>query len=180
MRGRSVAGARVVQESRVRGQLGRTVGYWEYRKARRLASAESRCRGGSAHMLEKPMGPNRLWLAAYCEDVFGSLPSARVRGRDGHETRGCTRRARSDGSLQSSSRKLACGRDEFGLDSGSGKRLQGADRVEERHCCLSPPHAIITPGERLRVAVDYFHFTFTHGARQIDLSHATKQATPAN
>jgi hypothetical protein len=38
--------------------------------------------------LEKALGPNRLWVAAYCNDVFGYLPSARVLGEGGYETRG--------------------------------------------------------------------------------------------
>jgi hypothetical protein len=39
-------------------------------------------------MLEKALGPNNLWLAAYCNDVFGYLPSARVLTEGGYETRG--------------------------------------------------------------------------------------------
>jgi neutral ceramidase len=39
-------------------------------------------------MLEKALGPNRLWPAAYCNDVFGYLPSARVLAEGGYETRG--------------------------------------------------------------------------------------------
>lgn len=39
-------------------------------------------------MLEKALGPNRLWIAAYCNDVFGYLPSARVLKEGGYETRG--------------------------------------------------------------------------------------------
>jgi hypothetical protein len=39
-------------------------------------------------MLEKALGPNRLWTAAYCNDVFGYLPSARVLSEGGYETRG--------------------------------------------------------------------------------------------
>jgi hypothetical protein len=38
--------------------------------------------------LEKALGPNKLWLAAYCNDVFGYLPSARVLSEGGYETRG--------------------------------------------------------------------------------------------
>jgi hypothetical protein len=38
--------------------------------------------------LEKALGPNRLWLSAYCNDVFGYLPSARVLAEGGYETRG--------------------------------------------------------------------------------------------
>jgi hypothetical protein len=39
-------------------------------------------------LLEKALGPNQLWLAAYCNDVFGYLPSARVLREGGYETRG--------------------------------------------------------------------------------------------
>jgi hypothetical protein len=39
-------------------------------------------------MLEKALGPNRLWITAYNNDVFGYLPSARVLGEGGYETRG--------------------------------------------------------------------------------------------
>jgi hypothetical protein len=39
-------------------------------------------------MLEKALGPRKLWLAAYCNDVFGYLPSARVLREGGYETRG--------------------------------------------------------------------------------------------
>jgi hypothetical protein len=39
-------------------------------------------------MLEKALGPNQLWVAAYCNDVFGYLPSARVLAEGGYETRG--------------------------------------------------------------------------------------------
>jgi hypothetical protein len=39
-------------------------------------------------MIEKAIGPNQLWIAAYCNDVFGYLPSARVLAEGGYETRG--------------------------------------------------------------------------------------------
>lgn len=39
-------------------------------------------------MLEKALGPLRLWLAAYCNDVYGYLPSDRVLEEGGYETRG--------------------------------------------------------------------------------------------
>jgi hypothetical protein len=39
-------------------------------------------------LLEKALGPNRLWVAGYCNDVFGYLPSARVLSEGGYETRG--------------------------------------------------------------------------------------------
>jgi hypothetical protein len=39
-------------------------------------------------LLERALGPNQLWIAAYCNDVFGYLPSARVLREGGYETRG--------------------------------------------------------------------------------------------
>jgi hypothetical protein len=39
-------------------------------------------------LLETALGPNQLWLAAYCNDVFGYVPSARVLREGGYETRG--------------------------------------------------------------------------------------------
>lgn len=42
-------------------------------------------------LLEKALGPNHLWVAGYCNDVFGYLPSARVLAEGGYETRGLYR-----------------------------------------------------------------------------------------
>jgi hypothetical protein len=39
-------------------------------------------------LLEEALGPNHLWIAAYCNDVFGYVPSARVLREGGYETRG--------------------------------------------------------------------------------------------
>lgn len=39
-------------------------------------------------MLESALGPQRLWIAAYSNDVFGYLPSAKVLDEGGYETRG--------------------------------------------------------------------------------------------
>lgn len=39
-------------------------------------------------MLEAALGPQRLWIAAYSNDVFGYLPSAKVIEEGGYETRG--------------------------------------------------------------------------------------------
>lgn len=39
-------------------------------------------------LLEQALGPNQLWVVAYCNDVFGYLPSARVLREGGYETRG--------------------------------------------------------------------------------------------
>jgi len=39
-------------------------------------------------LLEKALGPNKLWVTAYNNDVYGYLPSARVLAEGGYETRG--------------------------------------------------------------------------------------------
>src|SRR5260370_4631884 len=39
-------------------------------------------------LLEDAIGPGRLWVAAYCHDVYGYLPSNRVLRQGGYETRG--------------------------------------------------------------------------------------------
>lgn len=38
--------------------------------------------------LQKVLGPLNLWVAAYANDVYGYLPSARVLEEGGYETRG--------------------------------------------------------------------------------------------
>ena len=38
-------------------------------------------------LIEKSLGPMNLWVAAYSNDVFGYLPSARLLGEGGYETR---------------------------------------------------------------------------------------------
>lgn len=40
------------------------------------------------HLLEEALGPLKLWIAGYCNDVFGYLPSARLLREGGYETRG--------------------------------------------------------------------------------------------
>ena len=39
-------------------------------------------------LVEQAIGPLQLWIAAYCNDVFGYLPSARVLREGGYECRG--------------------------------------------------------------------------------------------
>src|SRR5437660_3827155 len=39
-------------------------------------------------LIEQAIGPLQLWIAAYCNDVFGYFPSARVLREGGYECRG--------------------------------------------------------------------------------------------
>jgi len=39
-------------------------------------------------LVEQAIGPLQLWIAAYCNDVFGYFPSARILKEGGYECRG--------------------------------------------------------------------------------------------
>jgi hypothetical protein len=43
------------------------------------------------HLIENAIGPLRLWVAGYCHDVFGYVPSARILAEGGYESRGIDR-----------------------------------------------------------------------------------------
>jgi hypothetical protein len=61
---------------------------WQFGDDLTLAALSGEVVVDYVRMLEKALGPNRLWVAAYCNDVFGYLPSARVLQEGGYETRG--------------------------------------------------------------------------------------------
>jgi hypothetical protein len=52
-------------------------------------------------LLEKALGPNQLLVLAYCNEVFGYLPSARLLAEGGYETRGVA-----DGSFHASAQDV--------------------------------------------------------------------------
>jgi hypothetical protein len=43
------------------------------------------------HLIENAIGPTRLWVAGYCNDVFGYVPTARILAEGGYESRGIDR-----------------------------------------------------------------------------------------
>jgi neutral ceramidase len=43
------------------------------------------------HLIENAIGPLRLWVAGYCNDVFGYVPTARILAEGGYESRGIDR-----------------------------------------------------------------------------------------
>jgi hypothetical protein len=61
---------------------------WQFGKDLTLVGLSGEVVVDYVAMLEKALGPNRLWPVAYCNDVFGYLPSARVLAEGGYETRG--------------------------------------------------------------------------------------------
>jgi hypothetical protein len=64
------------------------IAVWQFGKDLTLVGLSGEVVVDYVAMLEKALGPNRLWLTAYCNDVFGYLPSARVLSEGGYETRG--------------------------------------------------------------------------------------------
>jgi hypothetical protein len=64
------------------------IGVWQFGKDLTLVGLSGEVVVDYIGMLEKALGPNRLWVSAYCNDVFGYVPSARVLSEGGYETRG--------------------------------------------------------------------------------------------
>jgi hypothetical protein len=61
---------------------------WQFGKDLTLVGMSGEVVVDYVSFLEKALGPNQLWIAGYCNDVFGYLPSARVLSEGGYETRG--------------------------------------------------------------------------------------------
>jgi hypothetical protein len=61
---------------------------WQFGNDLTLAGLSGEVVVDYVSFLEKALGPNQLWIAGYCNDVFGYLPSARVLAEGGYETRG--------------------------------------------------------------------------------------------
>lgn len=64
------------------------IALWQFGKDFTLVALSGEVVVDYVKLLEKSLGPRRLWIAAYCNDVFGYLPSARVLKEGGYETRG--------------------------------------------------------------------------------------------
>jgi len=61
---------------------------WQFGDDLTLVALSGEVVSDYVRMLEDALGPNRLWIAAYSNDVYGYLPSARVIREGGYETRG--------------------------------------------------------------------------------------------
>jgi hypothetical protein len=64
------------------------VAAWQFGKDLTLVGLSGEVVVDYVPLLEKSLGPNKLWLAAYCNEVYGYLPSARLLKEGGYETRG--------------------------------------------------------------------------------------------
>jgi len=64
------------------------VAVWQFGQDLTLVGLSGEVVVDYAILLERALGPLRLWVSAYCNEVFGYLPSARVLEEGGYETRG--------------------------------------------------------------------------------------------
>jgi neutral ceramidase len=64
------------------------VAVWQFGADLTLVALPGEVVSDYVRLLEEALGPNRLWIAAYSNDVFGYLPSGRVLREGGYETRG--------------------------------------------------------------------------------------------
>jgi hypothetical protein len=70
------------------GQYSCPVSAWQFGHDLTLVALPGEVVVDYVPLLEQALGPNQLWLSAYCNDVFGYVPSARVLREGGYETRG--------------------------------------------------------------------------------------------
>jgi hypothetical protein len=61
---------------------------WQFGDDLTLVALSGEVVSDYVRMLEDALGHTRLWIAAYSNDVYGYLPSARVLREGGYETRG--------------------------------------------------------------------------------------------
>jgi len=61
---------------------------WQFGDDLTLLGLSGEVVGEYVPLIEKVLGHNRLWLAAYCNDVFGYVPTAEILSEGGYETRG--------------------------------------------------------------------------------------------
>ncbi len=64
------------------------IAVWQFGKDLTLVALPGEVVVDYVAMFESALGPQRLWIAAYSNDVFGYLPSAKVIDEGGYETRG--------------------------------------------------------------------------------------------
>jgi hypothetical protein len=64
---------------------------WQFGDDLTLVGFSGETVGDYVRLTEQAIGPLKLWVAGYCNDVFGYLPSARVLAQGGYETKGLVR-----------------------------------------------------------------------------------------
>lgn len=64
------------------------IAVWQFGEDLTLVGLSGEVVGEYVPLMEQAVGHRSLWIAAYCNDVFGYLPTARVLEEGGYETRG--------------------------------------------------------------------------------------------
>ena len=64
------------------------VAVWQFGNDLTLVALSGEVVVDYVHFVEQTLGPTQLWIAAYSNDVFGYLPSARLLREGGYETHG--------------------------------------------------------------------------------------------
>jgi hypothetical protein len=67
---------------------GAPVSVWQFGNDLTLVGLSGEVVVDYVRLIEESIGPLKLWISAYCHDVFGYVPSARVLREGGYETRG--------------------------------------------------------------------------------------------
>jgi hypothetical protein len=63
-----------------------SVALWQFGDDLMLVGLPGEAVAEYALMLREALGPERLWIAAYCNESFGYLPTAKMLSEGGHET----------------------------------------------------------------------------------------------
>ncbi len=75
-------------ESNPPSQVTARVAVWRFGHDLTLVALSGEVVVDYVHFVEQTLGPTQLWIAAYSNDVFGYLPSARLLREGGYETHG--------------------------------------------------------------------------------------------
>ena len=61
---------------------------WQFGEDLTLVSLSGEVVADYVPLIQDALGPLNLWIAAYCNDVFGYVPTAKTLQEGGYETRG--------------------------------------------------------------------------------------------
>lgn len=67
------------------------VAFWQFGADLTLVGLGGEPVSGYVQLIADAIGPTRLWVAGYCNDVFGYVPTARILAEGGYESRGIDR-----------------------------------------------------------------------------------------
>jgi len=78
----------LAQGGKLPTHYGAPVSVWQFGSDLTLVGLSGEVVVDYVRLIEESVGPLKLWISAYCNDVFGYVPSARVLREGGYETRG--------------------------------------------------------------------------------------------